>query len=54
MSTQTQTIIVLAIVALAAAYLGRTLWKTLYAKKTGCGCGSDKGCGKAAEILRKR
>ena len=39
-----QTLIVLAIVALAAAYVGRRVWATLRPRK-GAGCASECGCG---------
>ena len=43
---QTDTLVVLLIVAGAAAYVGRMAWRSLAAaRKPKNGCGSDCGCG---------
>ena len=48
-----QTLIVFAIIAGAAAYLGWTFWKVFFAPKAGgCGCGSS-GCSAKADIHRR-
>ena len=44
MTTDVQLIIALVMVALAAAYVARSAWKTWFGKKAGCG----SGCGKCA------
>lgn len=39
------TILVLAIVTVAALYVGRMLYRRFTAKDIGCGCGCSGGCG---------
>ena len=43
---QTQTLIVFAVVSLAAAFVARRAWRMMQAaKRPADGCGSDCGCG---------
>lgn len=48
----TQTVIVIALVLLAALYLGRMAWRALRPAKD-AGCGSGCGCGPASAPRRR-
>jgi hypothetical protein len=45
MSDIGQTLVIVLIVLVAAAYVGRRAWRTLRPQKAKVGCASDCGCG---------
>jgi hypothetical protein len=44
-----QTVVVLLLVAVAAVYVGRRLWRTLRPARTGPGCDAGCGCDAASD-----